>query len=121
MRRIGGGVIHHNHLVWFSDLRHRRAYAAQAFADPKLFVMCWNNERKHSGLKTWVILLATTPLMKCHARFRIKDPGEPAPVRGTDRPAPAGELPGRRRLGGGGTAPSAVCPQVPSQSAPPAS
>ena len=48
--RIRRSIIHHNDLEGLRDLFHRRANAGQALANPKLPVMSWNDERKHTGL-----------------------------------------------------------------------
>ena len=47
---IGGSVIHHDHLVRFGENFHGRADAAQAPANPQLFIMCWDNEGDHGGI-----------------------------------------------------------------------
>src|SRR5258706_851680 len=46
--RIRGGIVHHNHLVRLGEFFHGRADAAQALANPTLFIMCRDDEGDHS-------------------------------------------------------------------------
>ena len=48
--RVRGGIIHDDHLVRLRNLVHRRANAAQTFANQTLFIMGWDDEGEHAGL-----------------------------------------------------------------------
>lgn len=48
MSRIRGSVVHHNHLEGLAEGLHGGENAGQALANPKLFIMGWNDEGEHT-------------------------------------------------------------------------